>query len=223
MNAVIMAGGRGLRLHPITEKIPKPLIRVGSKPLLETIIDGFAKQGFDRFFLCVHYKAELIEEYFGDGSDKGIHIEYIREKTPLGTAGGLSLLPLSNSPMIVSNADVIAEIDYLHLLSTHEESGKDATVCLGLHQYQVPFGVVSVKNDKVTIREKPIENFEVNAGIYVLPGDISARIKNVPIDTPDLLDQLTVNPYPILGYWQDVGHFDSLAKAHIEWSMRAVA
>lgn len=224
-NVVIMCGGLGTRLHGLTKDRPKPMLPVGSKPMLETIIERFRDQGFKEFTLCVRYRAELIEEYFGDGARHGVHITYIREEEPLGTAGALRLLPKQSRPFIVSNCDVWCEIDYRDLLARHNEHPMDATVCLALYQHQVPFGVVDVDDEGrlSEIAEKPIKNYYINAGIYVLPPyapDVIAPGEK--IDMPDLLSKLTRWSYPIDGQWLDLGHFDVLAKASYNETLRAV-
>ena len=221
-----MAGGRGTRLHGLTAKTPKPLLRIGSKPLLETIIDGFAAQGLTKFVLCVNYLAELIEAHFGDGSSRGLDITYIRETAPLGTAGGLRYLPSMDGPFIVSNADILIQpvVQYGDLLAKHAADGKDATMCLGLYQHQVPFGVAELDGDAVvTVNEKPIVNHYVNAGLYVLPARAPSMLPPGPSDMPDLLNRLTVGKYEIEGQWFDVGHFDTLAAAHINWNLKVRA
>ena len=214
-----MAGGRGLRLHPLTDRHPKPLLKVGGKPILEQIIEGFAKQGFKRFWLCLNYKAELIEGYFGDGASRGVKIRYIHEEQPMGTGGALTLLPRFETPFIVSNADILARIPYGSLMEFHARSNADATVCLGLHQYQIPYGVAEIEGERVkAIQEKPIESFSVNAGVYVLEPRALDHAPSGPFDMPDLISKLeNVAAYPIEGFWVDVGHFEALAAANQEW------
>ena len=216
-----MAGGLGLRLHPLTLKTPKPLLRVGSKPILETIIDKFIAQGFRRFTLCVNYKAELIERYFGDGHEKNCVITYIHESEYLGTAGALKFFHPMNQPFIVQNADIIADIDYNDMMRAHKEHGHDATIALGLFQFQIPYGVVKTEGSIVVrVEEKPIESHLVNAGIYVLPPKAAQMIPNGHYDMPDLLNNMTAGVYPIEGTWLDIGHWESLAVANINWSLK---
>ena len=221
-----MAGGRGTRLHGLTAKAPKPMLRIGSKPLLETIIDGFAAQGFIQFVLCVNYLAELIEAHFGDGASRGVDITYIREEQPLGTAGALRYLPSMDGPFIVSNADILIQpvVQYRDLLEKHAAHGRDATMCLALYQHQVPYGVAELDGDVVTaVQEKPIVNHYVNAGLYVLPAHAPSMLPPGPSDMPGLLNQMTMGKYEIEGQWFDVGHFDTLAAAHIDWARRVKA
>ncbi len=221
---VLMAGGRGLRLHPLTEKTPKPMLRVGSRPILETIMDKCAAQGFTKFVLCVNYLAEKIEGHFGDGSSRGWNITYIHEQDFLGTAGALRFFSPMGSTFIVHNADIVADISYADLMAAHGKNGYDATTCLALHHHQVPFGVAVMDGERVVrIDEKPIECFSVAAGIYVLPPHAPRLIPEGRMDMPSLLEKMSVGGYPIEGFWADVGHWESLAKANINWSLGPTA
>lgn len=215
---VLMCGGRGLRLHPLTDTHPKPLFRVGGKPILEQIIEGFAAQGFRKFWLCVNYRAGLIENHFGAGTH-GTKIRYIHEAAPLGTAGALRMLPKFDRPFIVSNGDILTRIAYGTLMETHARANAQATVCLALHQYQVPFGVAVFEDGQFTgLREKPIENITVNAGVYVLDPSAVALLPEGPSDMPDLIGRCKpLACYPIEDSWFDVGSFVDLARANNEW------
>lgn len=218
-SVVIMCGGRGLRLHPLTETRPKPMLKVGGKPILEQIIDGFIAQGFKQFWLCVNYKADLIINHFGNGSNRGAKIKYIHESEPMGTAGALSLLPPLDVPFIVSNADVLTKVKYPDLMEFHARSNAEMTVCLGLYQYQVPYGVAEIDDDRlIDMQEKPIESWPVNAGIYVLDPKMLAKVPHGHFDMPDLVKRAeNVAAYQIDGFWIDIGHFDSLAAANEQW------
>ena len=204
----------------MTNNRPKPLLNVGGKPILEQIINGFSNQGFRHFWLCVHYKAELIEAHFGDGAKRGLKIKYIHEKTPLGTGGALRLLPKFDVPFIVCNADVLTQITYGKLMEFHARSNAQATVCLALHQHQVPYGVAEYKDEEfVGLREKPIEGTLVNAGVYVFDPE---ALEHMPgeghFDVPDFLKNLDrLAAYPIDGHWIDVGHYQDYARANAEW------
>lgn len=214
---LVMAGGRGLRLHPLTETRPKPLLRVGSKPIIRTIIDDFVNQGFTNIWLALRYKAALIQEYFGDGSSIGATLHYVIEDEPLGTAGALNLLPRGEMT-IVSNADVLCRLDYNDLMKSHVDSGCHATVCTALHQQQVHFGVIEVANGRmIGVREKPIESFQVNAGIYVVSDlAMSYAPYSGSFMMTDLLSAIPdgrVNVYPIESYWLDIGRFEDLGRA----------
>jgi len=215
---LIMAGGRGLRLHPLTETRPKQMLRVGSKPILRSIVDGFVEQGFPEIWLALRYKAEMIQSYFGDGAAIGARIQYLIEDEPLGTAGALNLLP-PGGRTIVSNADVMTRVDYRDLVCRHRESGCFATICTALHQQQIHFGVVETSKEGLLtgIREKPIESFQVNAGIYVID---AAAIRYAPQYGPFMMTDLlcalpsgSVNVYPIESFWLDIGRFEDLGRA----------
>lgn len=221
---VLMAGGEGRRLRPLTEDVPKPLLRVGSKPLLETILTRFAEEGFHRFFISINYKGEMIEEYFGDGSKWGVRIEYLREKSKLGTAGSLSLLPeVPDQPVLVMNGDLLTNMSFVQLLQFHGESKAVATVCVREHVLQIPYGVVETRNQMLTaLWEKPVQRFFINAGIYVLTQTALELVPpGTPMDMTALLKRLLdlgmpVGAYPIHEYWSDIGRFEDLERAQEE-------
>jgi len=218
----LMAGGFGSRLHPLTEKTPKPLLSVGNCPILETILKQFIHAGFHNFFISVFYKAEMIEEYFGDGAAWGVSIKYIREDRPLGTAGSLGLLPsdMPDLPLIMMNGDLLTRVDFEHLLHFHNHSNAAATVCVRQYDYQIPYGVVEVHDGLViNINEKPLQKFLVNAGIYVLNQSLLKLVDgSTPIDMPDFLchkiggEEVTV--FPIHEYWLDIGHLSEYERAN---------
>ncbi len=218
----LMAGGFGSRLHPLTEKTPKPLLSVGNCPILETILKQFIHAGFHNFFISVFYKAEMIEEYFGDGAALGVSIKYIREDRPLGTAGSLGLLPsdMPDLPLIMMNGDLLTRVDFEHLLHFHNQCNAAATVCVRQYDYQIPYGVVEVHDELViNINEKPLQKFLVNAGIYVLNQDLLKLIDGTtPIDMPDFLchkigvEEVTV--FPIHEYWLDIGQLSEYERAN---------
>ena len=216
---VVMAGGRGLRLHPLTDRIPKPMIHAGGKPMLEELCEKFAAQGHKEFTFCVCYKAELIMDYFGDGSNAGWRINYVHEEEPLGTAGALKSLPVVTDPFIVINADIITELNIDGLLVQHTASRLPITVALALHQYQVGYGVAEVERRQIqSIAEKPIVSWLVAAGIYCLSPRVLDHIEaGEALDMPELLDRMMgegVNTYELSGHWADVGTFEALAKAN---------
>ena len=146
----LMAGGFGTRLHPLTEDIPKPLLNVGSRPILETILVRFIKAGFHNFYISTHFKAEKIQEYFGDGSAWGVKIEYVNEEKPLGTAGSIGLLPknLPKLPILMMNGDVLTKVNFEHLLTFHQEQESIATMCIREYDVQIPFGVVNIEKQQ---------------------------------------------------------------------------
>jgi dTDP-glucose pyrophosphorylase len=219
--AVVMAGGRGERLKPLTDTIPKPMIRVAGRPILERIVLHLVGAGIRHIYLAVNYKAEMIEEHFGDGSLFGCAIEYLREKKPLGTGGALSLLPIEPSdPMLVLNGDLLTQFDVGNLLAFHTRGHHRATV--GVHEYShtVPFGVVDVDDDRILqLREKPAHVWLTNAGIYVLEPDVVSRVPRdceflLPALIEDCIDRKeSVGAFRIETDWIDVGRQAELARA----------
>jgi len=189
----LMAGGFGTRLRPLTDDCPKPLLEVGGKPILETIIENFIKSGFRQFYIAVHYRAQQIKDYFGDGSRWGIAIDYIDEHQPMGTAGAIGLLPdnLPDVPLLVMNGDILTQIDFSRLLAYHNEQQAIATLCVRQYEYQIPYGVVSTDQQRVlAIEEKPVQSCLANAGIYVLDHSlIKAIAMQQQLDMPNLLNQ----------------------------------
>lgn len=219
---VIMAGGQGTRLRPHTENCPKPLLPVGGKPMLEHIIERARAEGFKRFVLAIHYLGHMIENYFGDGSRWQVKIDYLREDSPLGTAGAIGLLnPRPEAPFLVSNGDVLTDIRYGELLDFHCRHGASATMAVRLHEWQHPFGVVRTKGvDIIGFDEKPVARSHINAGIYVLePGVIDALRAGEPCDMPTLFSRLQEQTartivYPMHEPWLDVGRVDDYDAAN---------
>lgn len=222
---VIMAGGMGTRLRPLTEECPKPLLPVGGKPILENILESFAEQGFRRIFLSINYKAELIREHFGDGTRWGVQIEYLHEEKRLGTAGALSLLPgLPEDPLFVMNGDLLTHANFTTLLEFHREHGAAGTMAVREYDFQVPYGVVRLEGDRISaIEEKPVHSFFVNAGIYVLSPQALALIPQFTyFDMPALFERMVgegmlTSAYPLREYWLDVGRLDEFERAQTEW------
>ena len=219
----IMAGGFGTRLYPLTEVKPKPMLNVGGNPILETIINRFVDAGFHNFYISTHYKSEVIQNYFGDGSDRNITIEYLYEEIPLGTAGSLGLLPkkISKLPIIIMNGDLLTKINFENLLDFHSKSECPATMCVREYDFQVPYGVVDIKEQKVIdILEKPVQSFFINAGIYVLNYDLISKIDGKSyIDMPNFLKSNiksgdNVNVFPIHEYWIDIGIMEEYERAN---------
>ena len=222
---LIMAGGFGKRLLPFTENIPKPLLKVGTKPILETILKQFIESGFHLFYISTHYKAEMIREYFGNGDKWGVTIHYIHEDTPLGTAGALGLLPkdFPDLPMLMMNSDVLTAVNYRHLLKFHQEQSGVASVCVREYEFHVPYGVIEKEGYRIkSITEKPIHKFFVNAGIYVLDPVLVKKIDGKGyLDMPTLLAQSIesgdqVNMFPVHEYWLDIGHIKEYEQAQTE-------
>lgn len=222
---VLMAGGLGSRLGELTRDCPKPLLKVGNKPVLETILDNCREYGFNRYYISVNYKAHMVKEYFGDGSRWGIDIRYLEEDKRLGTAGALALLPENSAlPLVVMNADVLTKINFKHLLDFHEEHKSVATMCVREYEFQVPFGVVKIDRHCLKeIQEKPVHRFFVNAGIYVLNGDAVTLVpRDHYFDMPALFETLLQQGYetaafPIREYWLDIGRTADFEKANDEY------
>ena len=222
---VLMAGGLGTRLRPLTDSCPKPLLRIGDKPIMEIILENFIQQGFSNFYISVNYKADMIEDYFGDGSKYGVSIQYIREKKRLGTAGALSLLPEDISePVLVMNGDLLTRVDFGQLLDCHKYRHADATMCVREYRYQVPYGVVDIDDWEIKgLIEKPMHSVFVNAGIYMLQPEVVRDIpKNTYFDMTDVFaDNLKKKrknvAFPIREYWMDVGRLDDFERAKEEF------
>lgn len=222
---VIMAGGLGSRLSPLTDECPKPMLRVGNKPILETILESFIEYGFSQFHFSVNYRADVVKEYFDDGSAWNVQIHYIEENRRLGTAGALSLLdPAPQLPLIVMNGDLLTKINFQHLLDFHSGHNAVATMCVREYEQQIPYGMVSVDGHHlVGIKEKPAQKFFVNAGIYVLnPGAFEYLPPASAIDMPDLFNRIVEDGrqaavFPLREYWLDIGRIDDLERARNEY------
>ncbi len=225
-NAVILlVGGLGSRLRPLTDDRPKPLIAVGGRPVLETILESFIVQGYWRFFLAVNYKAELIKQHFGGGERWGVEIRYLEEIEPLGTAGPLSLIQTQiTEPLLVMNGDLLTKTNFVSLLEYHGQRGVVATMCVREYAYQIPFGVVSIDDTTINdVKEKPIQRFFVNAGIYAIsPCVLELISKGKRLDMPDLFRLIiqrgeTVAAFPLREYWRDIGCPEDLQRANLEF------
>lgn len=219
---VIMAGGKGTRLGDHTKKCPKPLLLVAGKPMLEHIIEKAKLEGFGKFVISIGYLGNMIEDYFGTGSRLGVEIDYLREDQPMGTAGALSLFkPLTDTPFVVTNGDVISDIRYCELLDFHNQYNAAATMAVRLHEWQHPFGVVQTKGVKIIgFEEKPIVRCHINAGVYALnPTVLNSLIAGEPCDMPALFERLKSQlqntiAYPMHESWMDVGRPDDLISAN---------
>lgn len=223
---VLMAGGRGARLFPLTQNCPKPMLKVAGRPLLQTIIERLQAQGFRRFRLAVNYLAEMIEDHFGDGSSLGVEIEYLREDHPRGTAGALSLLnePI-DAPLLVMNGDLLTRMSFGELIDFHVEHDAKATLCVREHTFQSPHGVVETVGPRLTaLTEKPTFRWLANAGVYCLSPEVLARVPGDGLyDMPDLLNALNadgqaVGAYPIHEYWLDIGRPPDFENAQAEFT-----
>jgi dTDP-glucose pyrophosphorylase len=222
---VLMAGGIGSRLQPITAKIPKPMIHVGGKPLLQTIIEQFVQSGFYRFAISVNHLRDQIVDYFGDGSAYRAEISYLNEAKRLGTAGALSLLPERPiESFFVMNCDILTSVNLGAMLRFHDETGVAATMGVNHLHYEVPYGVVEVDSDRiVSIREKPVYDFFVNSGVYVMSSTVLDLMpSNEFLDMPSLFDKLikerhAVGAFPIHETWLDIGQPSDLQRAQDEY------
>ena len=223
---VIMAGGLGKRLHPLTENFPKPMLTVGDKPILETIVSAFSQQGFRNIFLSVNFRSDVVQEHFGDGEEFGVNITYLHESKPLGTAGALSLLPPDNDlPVIVMNGDLLTKMSGDALLEFHNHNRADATMVVRETHFDLPYGVVTTDNVSISkIAEKPKQAFLVNAGIYVINPSVIQDIKKEEyLDMPTLFNELIemnkkVIAFPLHEYWIDIGRLEEFERAQVEWN-----
>ena len=222
--AVVMAGGKGKRLRPFTESVPKPMIKVAGRPILERIILHLVGVGIRRIFISVNHLSEIIEDHFKDGSDYGAEIEFLRENDPLGSGGAISLLPeIPEHPLLVMNGDLIADANCGDMINFHTQNDFYATMGVYSYFHQVPYGCVEIKEDRLaSLEEKPVLEKMVNAGIYVLsPRAVCAIPKNTsfPITTlfeDALSDNLPCGAFIIEKEWLDIGTPKQLRQAHGE-------
>lgn len=222
---VLMAGGLGSRLRPLTNDCPKPLLKVGGKPILEIILERFAEEGFQNFYISINYMGDSIRSYFGDGSRWDVSIEYLEEKERLGTAGGLSLFhEQPEEPVIVMNGDLLTKINFNALLTSHKDSRASATMCVREHEVSIPYGVVRAESSRlIELQEKPVQKILVNAGIYVLsPEAVNLIPKNQYYDMTELFNRMIAlnwhtAVYPIKEYWIDIGRMKDFEMANVEF------
>ena len=219
-SVVIMAGGKGTRLDPFTKILPKPLIPIGEKPIIELIMDNFRKYGFNKFIISLNYKAEMIKMYFAENPNN-YSIEYVQEENFLGTIGALSLIKERlNTTFIVSNCDVVTDANYDDLLNYHKQNNNHITILGVIRHINIPYGILNMKNgDFEEIIEKPDYHFIVNAGIYILEPEVIDLIpENKPMDMPDLLllakkKGFKIQVYPMSCSWFDIGEWEEYRKA----------
>ncbi len=225
---VIMAGGLGTRLRPYTETCPKPLLPVAGKPILEHIIERAKRDGFSHFVLAVHYLGHMIQSHLGNGAQLGVQINYLNEKSPLGTAGALGLLsPRPSGPFVVTNGDVITDIHYGEFLDFHIRHNAMATMAVRIHEWQHPFGVVQTRGIEIVgFQEKPVARSHINAGVYALePDALTLLSQDAHCDMPTLFERLQTRAmrtiaYPMHEPWLDVGRPDDLTRANAEENMK---
>jgi len=222
---VLMVGGLGKRLRPLTKDTPKPMLKVGGKPILETIILNFKKYGFTNIILCVSYKSEKIENYFGNGNNFGVNIEYVHENKRMGTAGALSLIRHKlDNPFFVMNGDLLTNINFGHMMDYHISNNSIATMGVREYDFQIPYGVVHLESENIlSIEEKPLHKFFVSAGVYVLSNKALDFIPdNQFYDMPSLFEKvidknLRCISFPIKEYWLDIGRLEEFEKANNEY------
>lgn len=223
--ALIMAGGKGLRLRPLTENCPKPLLPVNGKPILEIIIQQCIKAGIKKFYISVHYLSDKIVNYFGDGSNWGAEINYIYEDNPLGTAGAIQFLKGKvKDSILVLNGDLLTKVNFNNIFNYHQKHEAEITICVRENNITSPYGVIDVEGIKYKkMTEKPTFKYLVNAGIYILKNTVIDTIKEKEyIDMPELIERSkllkkNIIVYPIHEYWLDIGRHESLTQANTEW------
>lgn len=220
VSAVVMAGGYGARLRPLTNEVPKPMLPLGDKPLVEHTIENLRRYGVQQVYLATHYKAEAFSNHFGDGKGFGVQIDYIHEDKPLGTAGVLASLPKGNDPLLVVNGDIVTDVSYGAMLRFHEESGAEMTVGVRQYEFSVPYGVMEMEGMSIVgVKEKPTHKFFVNAGIYLLERSAAEHVpQGCSFDMPQLIESLValdkkVIGFPISEYWLDIGRMSDYEKA----------
>lgn len=220
LKAVVMAGGFGKRLLPLTEEIPKPMLPVGDKPMLERVFLQLQTAGIHKVQLTTHYKPEMIHQHFGNGEKLGLEIEYINEDEPLGTAGALGRMKVADEPILVLNGDILTKVDFRAMHAFHKEHRAELTVAVRQYDFKVPYGVIECDGSRVKgVEEKPTYNFFVNAGVYLLEPSAHQSIpQNRRFDMTDLIAKLTaenrsVTAFPIVEYWMDIGHPDDYTQA----------
>ncbi len=224
---ILMLGGLGTRLRPLTENTPKPMLPVGEQPILETIVKHIAEQGFEEFYFCINYLGQQIKDYFGDGSALGISINYIEEREKMGTAGALSLLKNKPQiPFIVMNGDLLTKVDLSSLLKFHIENKNTVTACVREYSQQVPYGVLEMAGHQVRqIVEKPVYRYFINGGIYALsPQAFDYLPHESYYDMPTLIEdvlknQQKVGGFPITEYWMDIGQMPDYIQAQADYEI----
>lgn len=224
--AVVMAGGRGQRLRPFTDKVPKPLLRVGPLSIVERIILSLADAGVREVFLAVNYKAELLEERLGNGQQLGVDLSYVREEKPMGTAGSLSVLSDPRGPVLVTNGDIVTTVDFTALLDFHWHHGAAVTVAGVPYVSSIPYGVLrTAEHHLISMEEKPQRRELCSAGIYVLAPEVLRFVPpGVPWDMPDLIidvlaEGLSVQVFPILETWVDIGGTDEFERVLVQFAV----
>ncbi|MCX6122135.1 MAG: nucleotidyltransferase family protein [Ignavibacteriales bacterium] len=227
LQAVIMAGGMGTRLRPLTEDLPKPMLPVGGKPLMELVIEQLRQVGIRRVNVATHYKPEKISDHFGDGSSFGVEINYVNEDKPLGTGGALGLIDKPTEPMLVINGDILTKVDFRAMLAYHQEHRAVMTVAVKQYDILVPYGVIKCEGSHVcALEEKPQMHFLVNAGIYLLePKAFEFIPTGEHFNMTDLIQRLLdfdhiVASFPVIEYWLDIGQLEDYEQAQNDVQQR---
>lgn len=227
LQAVIMAGGLGTRLRPLTEDMPKPMLPVGGKPLMELVIEQLRQVGIRRVNVTTHYKPEKISDHFGDGSAFGVELKYVNEDKPLGTGGALGLIDKPTEPMLVINGDILTKVDFRAMLAYHQEHCAVMTVAVKQYDIKVPYGVIECEGPRVcALKEKPQMHFLVNAGVYLLEPEVYEFIPNGKhFNMTDLIQWLLaanhiVASFPIIEYWLDIGQLADYETAQNDMQQR---
>jgi len=226
--AVLMVGGLGSRLGELTTNCPKPMLKIGGKPILEIIVENLREHGFRDFIFCVNYRAEMIHAHFGDGRTFGINIRYVQEPQRMGTAGALTLLPPDTTgPLLIMNGDIVTKVNFSQFIKFHQQSGAMASMGVRKYDFQIPFGVVDTSEGRITqIQEKPIHSLLVSAGIYMIEKAALTYLKKDSFfDMPEFFDAMIANDqytqaFPIHEYWLDIGRETDLNQAQMEYSGR---
>jgi dTDP-glucose pyrophosphorylase/CBS domain-containing protein len=223
LQAVIMAGGFGVRLQPLTESMPKPMLPVGDRPLMELTLEQLRQAGIRRVNITTHYMPEKIIDHFGDGSNFGVELNYVNEDRPLGTAGALALLETPQEPLLIINGDILTRVDFRAMLNYHREQKAELTVAVRQYDIQVPYGILECEGFRVCqVREKPLLRFLANAGIYLMEPSVHSYIPNGRrYDMTDLIQRLItesriVVSFPIIEYWLDIGQHADYSRAQAD-------
>lgn len=222
---VLMVGGLGSRLKPLTDNCPKPMLLIGDKPVLEIILNHFRDLGFYKFCFSINYKGEQIKNYFGNGSKWGVEIHYIYEEKRMGTAGSLSLFSIkTDKPIVVMNGDILTKVNFEQLINFHLEHEGEATVAVRSYDSQIPYGVVKINGDRlIGFEEKPVYTSFINAGIYVINPSVLNKIPdNSYFDMNELLENMLtddekISIFPIREYWLDIGEIDDFNQANLDF------
>jgi dTDP-glucose pyrophosphorylase/CBS domain-containing protein len=229
LEGFIMAGGFGKRLMPLTEKLPKPMLPVNGRPLLEHLVCKLREAGIQHVSISTHYLAKSIVEHFQDGADFGLRIEYVDEEQPTGTAGSLAKAAVGDVPLLVINGDILTSVDFRAMLEFHREHAAEMTVAVQQHEVQIPFGVIRMDGiDAISIVEKPSVRHFVNAGIYLIEPNVCKMVPaDRPFDMPELITKLIegqkrVICFPIREYWLDVGRMEQYERASADVARGAV-